>query len=82
MAVCCKSMLSLSCLILPPFPAPGAISNGIAAVLTLETDGDTQESLPVACLLITNAVSLGLYATGSAGLREGMVSYYKSKICS
>lgn len=51
MAVHCESLLSLSCLILPAFPAPGAISNGTAAVLTLKTDWNTQESLPVTDLL-------------------------------
>lgn len=52
MAACCKFLLSLSCLILPPFPAPGAISNGTAAVLTLKTGRDTQKSLSVIDLLV------------------------------
>lgn len=50
-AACCKSLLSLSCLILLPLPAPGAINNSRAAMQTLKTDWDTQESLLITGLL-------------------------------
>lgn len=51
MAAWCKSLLSLSCLILSPFPAAGAISNGTAAVFLKQNGTPKSPFLLLTCLL-------------------------------